>query len=91
MTKNDLQAKHIEAMRAVANGADVWAYGTAVDLREVQRAAPELITIGRAMMAPDDGAKKQPYFGAVLTDAGREFVGLATRNQEESEDGTKRL
>ncbi|MFY3168302.1 hypothetical protein [Achromobacter xylosoxidans] len=52
MTKNDLQAKHLEAMRAVANGADVWAYGTAVDLREVQRAAPELITIGRAMMAP---------------------------------------
>lgn len=76
MTKNDLQAKHIEAMRAVANGADVWAYGTAVDLREVQRAAPELITIGRAMMAPADGAKQQPYFGAILTDAGREFVGL---------------
>lgn len=43
------------------------------------------------MMAPDDGAKKQPYFGAILTDAGREFVGMATRNQTEIGDGTKRL
>ena len=67
----ELQERHYEAMRAIGSGADVYAYGTAVDLREVSRIKPGYIVIGKATKAPEDGATRQPYFGAMLTEEGQ--------------------
>ena len=59
------------SMRQVKNGADVWDYGIASDLRAVQRKAPSLISIGKPMMYRGTGVDRMPYFGAILTPAGR--------------------
>jgi hypothetical protein len=70
----DLTPEQIAAMKAVKDGADVYAYGIALRLREVQRAHPGLIDIGRAMSPPSNGAARQPYFGAILTKAGHAAI-----------------
>ena len=70
----ELTKEQREAMVAVKGGADVYSYAIAMRLREVQRASPELIDIGRAMDPPTDGAVPQPYFGAVLTAAGKAAI-----------------
>lgn len=72
-----LTKKHHEVMRAVKDGADIWGYGDAALLREVQQYDPELIDIGRPMMADDvPGHCRQPYFGAILTNKGRAILAL---------------
>lgn len=72
-----------DAIRELAGiadtGADVWGYTNAVNLREVQAKAPHLITIGPAVQYVP-GHMRQPYFGAIATDAGRDF--LAGLNRE---------
>lgn len=55
-------------------GADIYDYNKAVALRGIERRLPGLIEIGSAMKAPRDGAKRQPYFGVCLTDAGRQEI-----------------
>jgi hypothetical protein len=67
------------AMSAVAYGADVYSYSIALRLREVQRTHPDLIDIGPAMGAPQNGAERQPYFGAILTAAGRMAIARLAR------------
>ena len=69
-----LTAEQREAMRAVWNGADVYSYAVALRLREVQRLFPGFVDIGRAMCAPVNGAEQQPYFGAILTAAGKSAI-----------------
>ena len=69
-----LTAEMKAVMRQIANGGDVWGYGEARCLREVERRWPSLITITKAMNAPKDGAAQQPYYGAILTDAGRKAI-----------------
>lgn len=73
---NTLTAQQIESMRAVADGADVLAYGIARDLRAVQKSHPEFIMIGRRQHRYSV-TEKLPYFGAILTDAGRAAIGPA--------------
>ena len=55
-------------------GADVYDHFIASHLRRVQAKAPHYLDIGPAEMAPPDGARAQPYFGAVLTRAGAAAV-----------------
>jgi hypothetical protein len=66
-----LTVEHFRAMREVRNGADVYNYGIAGRLREVQRRWPHWISIGKAQMYAGDGTDQMPYFGAILTDAGK--------------------
>lgn len=63
-----------EAMRLVSDGADVIAQHLAGLLRSVQKKAPALIRI-TPVMGEYDGAGRRPYFGAILTKAGRVIVG----------------
>ena len=65
-----LTRKHLDAMRKVKNGADVWAPDIARLLREVQKTDPDLIDITKPMMFKGSGAEQMPYFGAILTKEG---------------------
>lgn len=47
------------AMALVQQGGDVYDYALAAALRGVQRRAPELIAIGKAMKAPKNGAARR--------------------------------
>lgn len=69
-----LTGEQVVAMTAVKDGADVYSYTTALRLREVERLHPEFIDIGRAMNAPKNGSEQQPYFGAILTAAGKAAI-----------------
>lgn len=69
-----LTSKHKEAMRQVINGGDVFDYGLARLLREVQRVDKSLIKIGKAKGDYGDGSGREPYFGAILTAKGRQEV-----------------
>lgn len=71
ITYAGLTAEMKMVMRAVKDGGDVWGRGEAMCIREIERRFPGLVKITRPMNAPKDGAAKQPYFGAILTDAGR--------------------
>ena len=77
-TDSQITPVHIEAMKAVSEGADVYAYGLAHRLREVQRYDSSLIDIGKARAYDGDGTDQMPYFGAILTAKGRAFVGEAS-------------
>lgn len=69
-----LNRRHIKAMRAVKDGADVYSMPIAEDLREVERDHPHLIHITKAQ-DPPPGQYQQPYFGAILTPAGKRAIG----------------
>lgn len=69
----ELTSAEYLALRAVANGADVWSYDIAMALRGVQKKAPKLVSIVKAKERPP-GHMPQPYFGAVATDAGRALL-----------------
>ena len=69
-----LTEKHLDAMRKVKNGADVWDPMIAKALREVQKIDPTLIDITKPMMFRGTGAEKMPYFGAILTHMGKEAL-----------------
>lgn len=81
MKKPKFQDYQFEAMLAVKNGADVFSYGIAKALREVEQSDPELIDICKAMGNYGDGSNREPYFGAILTPKGqaalREFTHAA--------------
>lgn len=75
-----LTDKHLEAMEFVINGATIWGYSEAKILREVQQFNDKLIHIlnikelEKVVGYEFDGAKQMPYFGAILTGAGRKFL-----------------
>lgn len=73
--KPQLSDNELNAMRAVADGADVYSYAMAILLRRVERYYPEFIRITKAQLAPEDGAQVQPYFGAILTQEGKAVLG----------------
>lgn len=77
-----LDERVARSMYAVRNGADVYDYQLATDLRFVERIHPQWINIGRPEMAPADGAKRQPYFGAILTRSGLSAARRALRRAE---------
>jgi hypothetical protein len=61
-------------MALVTEGADVYDYALALNLRQVQRLHPDLITITQPQAYEGDGTDQMPYFGAILTDLGRQCV-----------------
>lgn len=74
--------EHIEAMEAVRGGADVPDYLGAMKLREIERKRPELVSIGPIRGKYGKG-ERLPYFGAILTDEGIQFL-----NSHEAEGAT---
>lgn len=77
MSIEKLTESQIKTMAAVSEGADVYGYGSATDLRAVQRECPDLITITKPQAYEGDGTDRMPYFGAILTDLGRNFINEA--------------
>jgi len=59
----------VGALLDVKQGADVWGRADAILYRDLAKLG--LVEITEAMNAPKDGAKKQPYFGCIITPAGR--------------------
>lgn len=78
-TRFIVDADTAEAMQLVRNGADVWDRSIAGRLRMVEQMRPQWIDIGKAVMAPEDGALRQPYFGAILTTSGKAALDRALR------------
>jgi hypothetical protein len=67
------EAGHIEvALRAVRDGADIYERSMEGVLRDLSKLG--LVDICEAMQAPKDGAKRQPYFGCILTPLGRKVL-----------------
>jgi len=77
-----LTAEHIEAMMEVCDGVTVWNYVDAKLLREIDSYDKDLIEIVEldelekidSEVAKLTGAERLPYFGAVITDKGFEFL-----------------
>lgn len=80
-----INADQAKAILDVRNGADVYAYGLAGALREVERIAPEYISIGRAQMYRGDGTDRMPYFGAIATKAGVKAARAVLRKKKAGE------
>lgn len=76
----ELKSIHLKTMEGVEGGATIWGYREAKLLREIQQVDTELVKILNLSEVEEitgehfDGAKQLPYFGAVLTDKGREFL-----------------
>lgn len=69
-----ISAEAVKELAGIAStGADIWGYANAVNLREVQKKAPHLIYIGPAQQEVP-GHMRQPYFGAIATDSGRDWL-----------------
>ena len=68
-----LTEDHFKAMEAVRNGAEVFGYTTAQALRQVERNAPHLVHI-TPPMGNYKPYEQHPYFGAILTAAGKEYL-----------------
>lgn len=67
--KLKLTARELVAMMAVEDGADVFDWGIATDLRAVQKKAPHMLLIGKAQ-GRYKPTSQLPYFGCILTPAG---------------------
>lgn len=70
----NLTKSEIRAMEAIVEGGDVYDHTVAINLRAVDRDFPKYVVIGPAMRAPKDGAKQQPFFGAILTEKGKRVL-----------------
>lgn len=70
-----LTAEELDALRLIADGADIHSYTLARTLRRIQQTHPELLSIGPLQMYQGDGTGITPYFGAILTAKGRKVIG----------------
>ena len=61
----------LKALVLVKDGADVYSYALAKELRELQQRFPTFIDIGELEMYQGDGTGVVPYFGAIATAAGK--------------------
>jgi len=85
VSKPNLSTRQLESMALVTNGADVYNYALAIDLRLVQHTHPELITITQPQAYEGDGTDEVPYFGVILTDLGRQCVSTFLGDKEQTE------
>ncbi|PLS19415.1 hypothetical protein CVD28_03090 [Bacillus sp. M6-12] len=79
--KVSLTKEQVELMEAVNDGATIFGYKDAKLLREVQKQEPTFITIidnldelARIEGKRYKGNEQLPYFGAVITEKGQDFV-----------------
>ena len=63
------------AMSLIKDGADVSSMAIAHELREIKRKYPNLIRIVKPQ-GDYDGAGHVTYFGAILTQKGRQVIGI---------------
>ena len=84
MSKPNLSTRQLESMALIVDGADIYNFALAVDLRLVQHTHPELITITQPQAYEGDGTDQVPYFGVILTDLGRQCVATTFGKKEQS-------
>lgn len=73
-----LTMEDIVALRAVSSGADVYDRGIAMILRDLAKRG--FVSIEKAV-DPPSVEKRQPYFGAITTKAGRAAIVKATEGR----------
>ena len=79
MAPTTMTKKERAVLHAVIRGGDVYDWGAAQLLRAL--AARGFVAIVPAQGAPENGAMRQPYFGAILTAKGqRALKGAKRRN-----------
>lgn len=75
-----LNKDHIEALELIEGGADIYDLYLARTLREVQKINPELLNILSLKELEEihqkkyHGSEQLPYFGAILSGKGKEFL-----------------
>ncbi|WP_261122558.1 hypothetical protein [Serratia quinivorans] len=69
-----MEQRLIDALDSVRGGADIYARHIAMQLREIQKLHPEYINICKPMAYEGDGSDQVPFFGAIATPAGIEFL-----------------
>jgi len=84
MNKPNLTTRQLESMALIVDGADVYSYSLAVDLRLAQHTHPELITITKPQDYEGDGTDQMPYFVAILTELGRQCVSTFLGDKEQT-------
>lgn len=62
----------INALVDVKTGADIWGYADAKLYRDLGKLG--LVDIVPAQNAPEDGAKRQPYFGCIINARGSAMI-----------------
>lgn len=67
-----LKTKEIKALEGVREGADIYALDLAMTLRALHKKG--LVSITKAMGAPEDGRHRQPYFGCILNVEGDKMI-----------------
>lgn len=79
-----METEQMEVMKTIENGATVWGVEDAKAIRELQKDHPNYVDIISNLGELEkitgekyDGAKKCPYFGAVLTAEGKEALRVA--------------
>lgn len=77
MPRQHLTGDELSAMALVKGGADVYSRRLAMTLREVEKRHPDLIDICKPMQYQGDGTDQVPFFGAILTAAGRDALAKA--------------
>jgi len=82
----ELNKDHYNAMVQVTNGANVYSLKIARLLREVQAYDPQLVDILTIQQLEGIGFRFEnvneplPYFGAILTEKGKELLDSVVRN-----------
>ncbi|HEI9782010.1 TPA: hypothetical protein SLN38_001419 [Serratia marcescens] len=64
----------INALEGIRGGADIYSRHLAMQLREIEKLHPEYITICKPQAYSGDGADQTPFFGAITTMAGNNFL-----------------
>lgn len=59
------------ALVVIENGAYIYSMVHALNLREIHKQSPKLLRITDAVDESRPGYERQPYFRAILTNAGR--------------------
>ena len=70
----ELSKSQIGALMAVRTGADIYSPGLARQLRELSELRPALVA---TEPAPTDSSGAKPYFGAIITAAGKAVLARA--------------
>ncbi|HBB9121083.1 hypothetical protein HW877_09400 [Serratia marcescens] len=64
----------IDALEGIRGGADIYNRFLAMQLRDVQKNHPEYITICEPQAYRGDGSDQVPFFGAITTKAGNDYL-----------------
>lgn len=69
-----MKSELIKSLISVKNGADIYSRLLAGQLREIEKQHPEYIDICKPQDYTGDGADQVPYFGAIATKAGCDYI-----------------